>query len=611
MLRSIWLRRLLLATVVPLLLVELVLQLGALAVAAFASSRAPAGSGDCAVLCVGDSYTYGLGASRAGCSYPAVLETLLRGARDDGPSRVVNAGWPGRNSRTVIELLPRHLQEFRPHRVAILCGANDVWSHPDRVKSGDLADAPAVGGVETRFRFEWRLPRLIALVLHSPRVQGLFIPSGRPPQPAGAPRPLPPQPPVDSAAVPASAGVLVGTWRTGPSRLELKADGSARYDGAPLRWNFAPRSIEFVGAGATMRVRWRLENDRLDLVVAGEATPREFVRATDAPAETTPKPDPNAQAWQAIDADDLPKALQIVRTWLADEPESAWAHEMLVNVGRRLAQQEVVDEGLAWLRDRHLQRPDAYVAEALACALWDAGLGEEAGRVALADVERWPENLLLWTKLAQSAENARDFPTLERAVERAIVIGSRDRAYPHADNLRLRARLRLARSDPRGAARDALDAFAADAFEGELRTALRRFGMHCDPALVDELAPEIGLTGERLESAKRIAGESGTDDDDGPIEATLVDHLEQIVRYCRNHGAEPLLVTYPFHYDMLERAQRRAAQETGATLVEMTARFDRLLAEHSWDELFVPDGHCNDLGYRSMAEEVARTLRGH
>jgi lysophospholipase L1-like esterase len=605
MLRSVWLRRLVLATVVPLLLAELVLQLGALAVAAFVSSREHAGSGECALLCVGDSYTYGLGASRGDCSYPSVLETLLRDAHEGGPSRVVNAGWPGRNSRTVIELLPRHLQEFRPRRVAILCGANDVWSRPGRVKIEDLADPPASGGAATRFRFEWRLPRLIALVVRSPKVQEIFLSSGRTAPPAGA------SPPVDSAAGPASAQLLVGTWSAGASRLELKADGSALFDGAPLRWSFAPKSIEFVGAGATMRVRWRLENDRLDLVVAGEASPREFVRAPAAPAETTPKPDPNAQVWQAIDADDLPKALQIVRTWIADEPESAWAHEMLVNVGKRLAQQEVVDEGLAWLRDRHLRRPDVWVAEALACALWDANLGEEAGRVARADVERWPDNLLLWTKLAQSAENARDFETLEWAVERAIEIGSRDRVYPHADNLRLRARLRLARSDPRGAARDALEAFAVDAFEGELRNALQRVGMHCDPALVDELAPEVGLAGERLASAKRIAGEAGAGDEDAPIEATLVDHLEQIVRYCRSHGAEPILLTYPFHGDALERAQRRAAQETGATLVEVTARFDRLLADHPWDEFFVPDGHCNDLGYRSMAEEVAGVLRRH
>ena len=50
MLRSFWLRRLLLATVVPLVVVESVLQLGALAVAAFASSREHAGRGECAVV---------------------------------------------------------------------------------------------------------------------------------------------------------------------------------------------------------------------------------------------------------------------------------------------------------------------------------------------------------------------------------------------------------------------------------------------------------------------------------------------------------------------------------------------------------------------------------
>ena len=249
-------------------------------------------------------------------------------------------------------------------------------------------------------------------------------------------------------------------------------------------------------------------------------------------------------------------------------------------------------------------------SEFCACALWDLNLGEEAGRVAQADLERWPDSVVLWSKLAQSAENARDFPTLERAVERAIEIDPRRQSYPLAGNLRLRARLRLARSDPRGAARDALEAFALDGFEGELRNALRRHGKQFDPALVDELAPEVGLAGERLASAKRIAADAATDDEDGPVAATLADHLEQMVRYCRSHGAEPLLLTYPFHNDVLERAQRRAAQETGATLVDVTARFDQLLAEHAREEFFVPDGHCNDLGYRSIAEVVARAVRG-
>lgn len=606
MLRSRGFGRLLLATVVPLIVVESVLQLGALAVAAFVASRERAGAGAASVLCIGDSNTYGLGASRADCSYPAVLETLLRDAhdaRDGGAARVVNAGWPGRNSRSALELLPRQLQEFRPRRVVILVGVNDFWSHPGRVKPEELAEPPARGGAEPRFRFEWRLPRLIALVARSPKVQELFASRSGAAPPAGAP----PRP-AASAPAPATAQFLVGRWRAGASRLELNADGSALFDGAPLRWNFAPRFLGFVGAGATTRVRWRLESGRLDLDVAGEGKPREFVREPDAPDATAPL-DANAQAWRAIEADDLPKALQIVRAWLADQPESPQAHAMLANVGTRLAQEEIADEGLDWLRDRHLRQPDVLVAEALVTALWDVNRSEETGRVAQADLERWPDSVVLWSKLAQSAENARDVPTLERAVERALAVDPRKYPYPLAGNLRMRARLRLARSDLRGAARDALEAFAADGFEGELRTALRRYGMRCDPALVDELASEVGLAGERLAAAKRIAADAVVDDGDGPVVETLVDHLEQIVRYCRNHGAEPLLLNYPFHKDALARAQRRAAQETGTPLVDVTACFDRLLAEHAWEEFFVPDGHCNDRGYRSIAEEVARALR--
>ncbi|HET6163869.1 MAG TPA: SGNH/GDSL hydrolase family protein [Planctomycetota bacterium] len=600
MLRSLWLRRLILATVVPLLLAELVLQLGALAVAVFARSREQPGSGGCAVLCVGDSYTFGVGASSSSTSYPAALEALLRDGPIDGLSRVVNGGWPGRNSREVIELLPRQIAEFRPHRVAILLGTNDFWSHPDHVEIEKLADPLPSGGSSTGFRLEWRLPRLIALLVRSPRFQGFFIPAGRATPPAGASPPTP-----DGTAKSAkTADLLVGTWRAGASQLELKADGSACFDGAPLRWALASKSIVFVGAGAPTPVGWRLENGRLALSVAGAATPREFVRAP-----TAPEPELCAQAWHAIDAGDLHQALQICRSWLANEPESPWAHGFLVTVGTRLARQDVVDEGLTWLRARRIRQPDVAVAEELASALRTANLTEEAGRTARADLERWPGSVTLWTTLAVSADVARDLPTLEEAVGKAIALDRRERAWPLVANLRLRARAHVARSDARSAARDVLEAFAVDGLEGELRNALRCEGMQCGPALVDELAPEVGLAGEKLATAKRVAGEPGARDDE-PAAATLVDHLEQVVRYCRDHGAEPLLVTYPFHGDAVEKAQRAVARETGAQLVEVTARFDQLLTEHSREELFVLDGHCNDFGYRSIAEEVARALRG-
>ena len=74
----------------------------------------PAGS---TVLALGDSLTYGTGAS-AGASYPAVLAELTGW-------QVVNAGVPGDTSAQALARLPALLAEHRPKLVIVSIGGND------------------------------------------------------------------------------------------------------------------------------------------------------------------------------------------------------------------------------------------------------------------------------------------------------------------------------------------------------------------------------------------------------------------------------------------------------------------------------------------------------
>jgi lysophospholipase L1-like esterase len=96
--------------------------------AAYAWSRRPASTGEspAAVLCVGDSFTYGIGAP-AGESYPSHLERRLAGAGAGvrGRTRVVNAGVPGSNSTQLVDGLEALLTRHRPAVVAVLTGHND------------------------------------------------------------------------------------------------------------------------------------------------------------------------------------------------------------------------------------------------------------------------------------------------------------------------------------------------------------------------------------------------------------------------------------------------------------------------------------------------------
>lgn len=142
---------------------ELVLQVGALVVSFGLGARSAnaAQVGAPQVLCVGDSYTYGIGSSSPETSYPGALKRLL--AARGHPHEVVNGGWPGQSSRDV--LLRLHNQ-LRPETrvLCVLIGTNDTWRHPEPLARTDL-EVLAGGGDDTHgFEFTWRTGKLLALL---------------------------------------------------------------------------------------------------------------------------------------------------------------------------------------------------------------------------------------------------------------------------------------------------------------------------------------------------------------------------------------------------------------------------------------------------------------
>lgn len=142
-----------------LILLEVVLQAGSLVATTWFRRETTPGEQDGrrTVLCVGDSFTYGLGASsHEKGAYPAQLQSILDDA-ERSTWRVVNGGYPGRNSRQLLERLEGQLTTHHPEFVCILVGLNDRWSHPTRW-TGDSRRA------DDGWRLEWRTLRLWRLL---------------------------------------------------------------------------------------------------------------------------------------------------------------------------------------------------------------------------------------------------------------------------------------------------------------------------------------------------------------------------------------------------------------------------------------------------------------
>lgn len=121
---------LLITAVTSVLLLEAVLQIGALIVRD--DPRGSAGflslDNTLRVLAVGDSHTYGLylGADE---TYPAQLQSLWQAAASQQRDlEIINVGFPGTNSSRVLSNMDNLLSTFKPDVVVLLVGINDYWT---------------------------------------------------------------------------------------------------------------------------------------------------------------------------------------------------------------------------------------------------------------------------------------------------------------------------------------------------------------------------------------------------------------------------------------------------------------------------------------------------
>jgi len=197
-------------------LIEVLLQAGAYAV--YIANRKDIASTQSQIrtmLCVGDSWTHGMGASDAAQhSYPAVLQQLLR-ERTKQEWSVVNGGQSGQNSRDVLLRLTSQIDAAKPQIVCVLVGRNDQWSTPDEAPNADIEDR------FTAYRFRWRLPRLFAWTIDSFRAVSDFGPSAKSgPEWAAKQIPWPPPPPDAVYPVAISSGAIAA--KTAGWKLEAE-----------------------------------------------------------------------------------------------------------------------------------------------------------------------------------------------------------------------------------------------------------------------------------------------------------------------------------------------------------------------------------------------------
>jgi len=154
--------KILLLPVVVILGVELLLQLGALVVAAAGREMPTEWSTEhTRVLALGDSNTFGIYLNEEE-SYPSQLEALWNARHPDRPIEVLNLGYPGTNSFRVAANLQEMINTFKPDAVLLTVGVNDMFTAAEFVEAdSDVTGGTALGDLMLMLRRYSRLYKLV------------------------------------------------------------------------------------------------------------------------------------------------------------------------------------------------------------------------------------------------------------------------------------------------------------------------------------------------------------------------------------------------------------------------------------------------------------------
>ncbi len=599
-------KRLAVTAVLTLVLLEIVLQVGALVVWLTHSDGSDVAATDNIVLCAGDSFTYGMGAQTADGNYPAQLQARLR--EEFGPSwSVVNVGYPSLNSREILERTVRGLQEHKARFVCVLAGNNDVWSRPKPLTLPPPgSEIPETEGSDPGgFRFELRLLRFARWL------SGRFA-EGRA------------EDPTDLVADSSLAGTQwsgQGFWLAFGAEGELQFSGPSNADKLDGHWTQDGDTIELTGLGITCRhVDDILMLNAPGLPKAIRLTPHEA--ETPAPTQAAPKAAPpkptvnsNKLVWDAIRKREFDAAEAIILPELAAElaetkPDpnaiARW-RSALVRVYSGLGQREKAEAQCADLEALFESNPSGSLAGKVLSSLATTGNADRCLELGKSYIERFPDSQQVWSTYAwQLFQHSDDWDGAVAAAKRALDLLPKDRSKSLGSQYRTLVQMYL-RRDPEQASRYAVMAFRADRDRMRFRQSTRWFNSTLEyedfesltTELLDEELREIAMA-ECAIGFGRAPKES--------VSTTFRAHMNQVVAHSKAAGAEVILVSYPTGRALTDPELEALAAEGTPTL--MLPEVFRAQQHATPDtELFAPDGHCNDAGYALMANQVFELIK--
>ncbi len=536
-------RKPLVAVVVFLVTLELVLQIGALAMAMFFAPPGQATNG--AVLCVGDSFTFGVGARSPATSYPGQLTAALA-ARGMPGVAVTNAGFPGQHSGDVLSKLQSQLTPSTKV-VCVLVGTNDSWRHPVRVDLAELAREQTTASTGSGFQWRWRTARLFQLLTR----------------------------------------FEANTWQqSGDGKATTTIAATAATTAGPTPEDTA------IGFAALARCGLVTDNARIGRYE---------------PDRTLPSPR-NDEFWRLMNTGDFAQACVSAEQSARDHPDSPLALQQVVAAAARTGQRDKAMAAVDRLVELCKAKPTAAATECLAQAYVTSGQPELAMATARHRIAEQPLSIMAWDSLQQAAFVLGRREDAVQAMPETIRLLGRSNPPRSGFIARNFARWWL-ESDPDKATGLLVGAHFVDANVEETRISFMVAASTIERRQFEAAVAAIGnpaRASTRVLAAilDEVYAGKGAD-----LWGTVLrEHLLVMHDLAQRRGIELVILSYPFQQPLVEQKQREAAQALGVPFLPIRERFDRELQTRPREDLFVADGHCNDSGYALIAEMVAEVV---
>jgi tetratricopeptide (TPR) repeat protein len=600
---------------IGLLLLEVSLQLFALVISWRTQPQwEPAQSGDFGILCLGDSFTFGVGASDRQHSWPAVLQTELRHALPEMNITVHNAGYPCRNSSTLRKKLAEALPQVKPRIVIACCGANNTWNTQDM--SFDLLKGLSRERKWKRDAYQWGMRlRIVKLMRLStfrfiteepvPQVKKLtqkeiilrnqcllaFVSKGK-----------------EWMGEEVFAAIVEYMTQKAPQEVQCCWALGLRLAGHPIPTKMPVPVVR--NADAVMQAMDKGDLDRANqllwsnsrhitelekgiLSACADVRAGNTVKAASAMLAFWESDQPNplpalmALQWLSLDAHQLRRDIHTDTLAPYGRSKTAFIDVMRLSFPLPILEKHLykIDPGNHAILSHTIR--DLYAEHESVIQLLQHALASD------------PDWQWAWREKGyRLALLFRDQEAVE-ALNKALAINPQDH---HSLYWKARALTRM------GQKKAALEAFNK-AVQCGMDPYLYRPGvliiLDMDGKLYQEHLARLQKSMPDVYDLLPRLDKTKLDDDSLMLQLDM--DLEDMQRQCLQSGALFFVHTYPFDLEAGSRLSK-FGDRNNCLLISHIQAFDKKLKTVTWEELFQPDGHCTDAGYEIMADNILPQL---